>query len=309
MGEDKNKKTRFSRPLTPNLNIIGKSSAPISQNNENKLISRINNDKGYLIYECQKSINNINKQKESNENIEKNKEDFDMNINKRLSQEVIRTDTNLKGNYFSCTKNKILKHCTNLHTNSSIYEKNFAPKKYFNKTKPIKNTICSSINNSNYKNQIPFSFKSNRNTKSKNKNVNSSNYKRKQNTQRKDCAMLSRKSSNTSMNKSIDKKRIIQNTSKQNKNEIIEKNILMPFKSENKINVVHCKVNNEINNLFNGLSDNIVKDPEIHNKIESLIKDIKVIQQVVQRKTQTHFRPRKQNNNSINKRKKEVKNN
>ena len=141
---------------------------------------------------------------------------------------------------------------------------------------------------------------------SKNK-INNTNYNTKHNTQRKNSSLVSRKVSNTSMNKSIEKKKIIRNSSRQNKNEVIDNNILMPFKSENKINVVHSKVNNEINNLFNGLSDNIAKDPEIHNKIESLIKDIKDIQQVVQRKTQTHFRPRKQNNNSINNRKKEVK--
>jgi hypothetical protein len=296
--------------LTPNLNIIRKSSAPIRQNNENKLISRINNDKGYLICECQKSINNKNKKQESNENIEKNEEDFNINLNmhitKRLSQDVIRTDANIKRNSFSCAKNKILKHCTNLHTNSSINETNFTQKKYISKNKSIKNTIYSSINNSNYKNQIPFSFKSNRNMQSKNKK-NNTNYNTKYNTQRKNSSLVSRKVSNTSMNKSIEKKKIIRNSSRQNKNEVIDSNILMPFKSENKINVVHSKVNNEINNLFNGLSDNIAKDPEIHNKIESLIKDIKDIQQVVQRKTQTHFRPRKQNKNSINNRKKEVK--
>ena len=314
--EDKSKKTKYSRPLTPNLNIIRKSSAPICQNDTNKLISRINNDKGYLIYECQKSINNINKKKEMTENIEKdekNLEDFNMNINmninKRLSQDIIRTDANLKRNSFYCAKNKILKNCTNLHTNSSINEKNFAPKNYFNKSKPIKNTIYNSINNSNYKNQIPFSFKSNRNIQSKNKKKKNSNYNIKQNTQRKNYSMISRKNSNTSMNKSFDKKKLIQNSSRQNTNEIKENNILIPFRTENKLNDFHSKVNSEINNLFNGLSDNIAKDPEIHNKIESLIKDIKDIQQVVQRKTQTHFRPRKQSNNSINNRKKEAKKN
>ena len=243
-----------------------------------------------------------------NKNIEKNKEDFNININlkinKRLSQDAINTDTNIKRSSFSCAKNKILRHCTNLHTNSSINENNLAQKKYINKNKPIKNTVYSSINNSNYKNQIPFSFKSNRNIQNKNKKMNSSNYNAKQITQRKNSSsLISKKVNSTSMNKSIDKKKIIRNASRQN-NEILENNILMTFKSENKINVVHSKVNNEINNLFNGLSDNIAKDPEIHNKIESLIKDIKDIQQVVQRKTQTHFRPRKQNNNSINYRKK-----
>ena len=71
-------------------------------------------------------------------------------------------------------------------------------------------------------------------------------------------------------------------------------NGLKPFKSENKIRIVHTKVNNEINNLFKGISDNIAKDPEVHNKIENLIKDIKDIKQVVLRKTQSNFRPGKQ---------------
>ena len=53
-------------------------------------------------------------------------------------------------------------------------------------------------------------------------------------------------------------------------------------------------MNNEINNLFKGLSDNIAKDPEVHTKIETLIKDIKDIKNVVLRKTQSNFRPKKQ---------------
>ena len=301
-NKDTNKKQKFARPLTPNLNIIKKSSAPISQNgknNTNKLISRI--DKGYLINEYQKSINskelsNKNKEKVQNEKGEK-VSNFNFNINKRFSQDVIKTDTNLKKHSFSCAKNKILKNCTNLHTNSSINESNFPKKNYINKSKPFKNTIHSSINNSNsnYKNKIPFSFNSNRNIQSKNQINNNSNHLSKKITQRKNTSMSSRKISNTSMNKSIERKNNIRNSSRRNKNEVIINNGLMPFKSENKINVVHFKVNNEINNLFNGLSDNIAKDPEVHNKIESLIKDIKDIQQVVQRKTQTHFRPRKQN--------------
>ena len=295
-----NKKNKFSRPLTPNLNIIKKSSAPICQNNQNKLISRINNDKGYLINEYQKTINNkdlSNKNKE-NAQIENQEKNVNFNINKRLSHDIIKTDTNIKKHSFSCAKNKILKNCTNLHTNSSINENNFPKKNYFNKSKPIKTTIYNSINNPNskYKTKIPFSFNTNKNLQSKNEFNNNSNNECKLIIQRKNTSMSLRKISNTSMNKSIEKKNNIRNNSRQNKNEIIINNRLMPFKSENKINVVHYKVNNEINNLFNGLSDNIAKDPEIHNKIESLIKDIKDIQQVVQRKTQSHFRPRKQNN-------------
>lgn len=310
-NNEKNKKVKFARPLTPNLNIIKKCSAPICQNEANKLIGRINNDKGYLINECQKSLNNKEicnkiKEKDSNKNLGKNL-DFNMNINmdisKRLSQEVAKTDTNIKRHSYSCAKKKILKNCGNLHTNSSINENFFNKNNNINKNRPIKNNIYSSIKNtnSNYINKIPFSFNSNRNMQSKKIISNNTKCLTKQNTQRKNSSKVSRRISNTSMNKSIDKKSN-RNSSKY-KNEIIINNKLIPYKSENKIKVVHSKVNNEINNLFNGLSENIAKDPEIHNKIESLIKDIKDIQQVVQRKTQTHFRPRKQNND-INCRKK-----
>lgn len=279
--------------MTPNLNIIRKCSAPISSKNGNKLVDRINNDKGYLIYECQKSLINKKKEKESKDS------DIISNdiITKRLSQEIIKTDTNIKKHSFSCTKNKILKKYNNFPTNSSINENNILQNNYINKKNPIKNAIYNSINNLNSKNinKIPFSYNSNRSLQSKNKINNNSNYIPKQKAQRKNSLLITRRNENTSMNKSINPK-LYRNDSRHNKNELNENNELKPFKSENKITVVHSKVNDEINNLFNGLSDKIVKDPEIHNKIESLIKDIKDIQQVVHRKTQVHFRPRKQNN-------------
>ena len=164
------------------------------------------------------------------------------------------------------------------------------------KKQPIKNYINSSINNSNYNNKIPLSFNPSKNKQSKNKMNNNSNYLRKERSQKKNLSMISRRNNNSNnMNKSINNKKLIRNISRKNKNEILTGDGLNAFRSENKINVVHSKVNIEINNLFSGLSDKIVKDPEIHNKIECLIKDIKDIQQVVYRKTQTHFRPRKQN--------------
>lgn len=317
----KEKKTKYARPLTPNLNILRKSSAPINQSNTNKLISKINNDNGYLIQECKKYIsnNNIDKniyekiyddseEKDSNEKKENNI-NSNMNIDKRFSQGAIKTDSNIKKHYFSCTKNKILKNNNNfLYTNSSINENYITQNNYNNynnnKKQPLKNTANNSINNSNSNNKIPFSFNTNRNMQLKNKNNNSNlNGIHKEKAQKKNLSMISRRNSNKKMNKSIIKKKHIRNISRKNKEEVILSEGLKAFKSENKITVVHSKVNDEINNLFNGLSDNIVKDPEIHNKIECLIKDIKDIQQVVHRKTQTHFRPRKQN--SINFRKKD----
>ena len=134
---------------------------------------------------------------------------------------------------------------------------------------------------------------------SKRKNKNNSSYFRQEKNQKKDYSIISRRNSGTIINNnnSNRKKNPIRNISRQNKKEVFFSSRLKTFKSENKITVVHSKVNDEINNLFSGLSDNIAKDPEIQNKIESLIKDIKDIQQVVHIKTQStqsRFRPRKQ---------------
>ena len=312
-NKNKDKKKKYSRPLTPNLNIIRKFSAPICQSKENKILLRINNDKGYLINEYQKSINNNiennNKKKENDLNeIKDNDINYNINITKRLSQDVIKTDSSIKKTSFSCAKKKILKNCNDINT--SVNENNFIQNNYINKKNPIKNCIYNSLNNPdlNYNNKNPYSFNSNRSMQSKNKKNKNSNLIPRQKTQRKNSSIFSRKNTNTSMNKSLSKKKNNRNISKQkNKNGTISNNGLKTFKSENKINVVHSKVNSEINNLFNGLSDKIAKDPEIHNKIESLIKDIKDIQQVVHRKTQTHFRPRK-DNNVINCRQKQEKN-
>ena len=45
--------------------------------------------------------------KEKNEN----NMNFNMNIDKRLGQDVIKTDTSIKKTFFSCAKNKIFKSC------------------------------------------------------------------------------------------------------------------------------------------------------------------------------------------------------
>ena len=288
---NKDKKSTFARPLTPNLNIIRKSSAPATQNNDNKLISKNSNDNGNLIFECQK---NQNMENEIIEKIEKK-----IYKNKILSKQVIKTDSNLKRHSsFSTSKNIMMNNCNNLHIDS-INKNN-----YYVKNKQIKNnksnkSIYSSIHGidgftSSNRNKIPISYNTNRNMQSKNQIDNDNiDFLQNQKIQRRNTTRDERRNCNTSMNKSIHKKKHNRNASRQNEYEMIVNDRLKPFKSENRITTVHSKVNDEINKLFSGLSENIVKVPEIHNKIESLIKDIKDIQQVVHRKTQSHFRPKK----------------
>ena len=283
-GKDNTKINKFERPLTPNLNIIRKTTTPILKKEESN-----DNNKDNKIKEKE------NKRFETGENI---KDIVENNLSKRMGKDINKTECNIKKRSFSYTKNKILKNAKNICTNISVSENDnkIIPSQqiinYYNNHKMKNCNNIYSINKSNYSsnNKIPFSF-NNRSVITKNKNnTNSKNLMQKK-TKRKNTSMPSHRSST---NTSQQKKKYIRNFSRQKKNEVYTNNELKPFKSENKIRVVHSKVNNEINNLFKGLSDNIAKDPEVHNKIETLIKDIKDIKKVVLRKTQSNFRPRKQ---------------
>ena len=281
-NEDKNKKNKFSRPLTPNLNIIRKTSTPIikkeegngnQETKENKIINEL----------ITKNKEKENKRLETGENI---KDIVENNLNKRLGKDINKTECNIKRRSFSYTKNKILKSskniCTNVSMNDNDIHKNLKNHQIINYYNNYK------IKTNNNKNPFPFN---NRSALSKNKNNTNSKSNMQKKTKRKNTSMPSHRSST---NSSQQKKKYIRNFSRQKKNDVYANNGLKPFKSENKIRVVHSQVNNEINNLFKGLSDNIAKDPEVHNKIETLIKDIKDIKKVVLKKTQSNFRPRKQ---------------
>lgn len=293
--EKNNKKTKFSRPLTPNLNIIRKVCIPITKkeekivNKDNKLIDNI------LI----KNKDKDNKRIETTEDI---KVIMEKKLSKRIGKDkdIIKTDHSVRKRSFSYTKNKILKNSKNINTNISINEneinknmQNHQIIKYYNNYKIKNNNKIPNVNQSNCysNNNIPFSFNNNRSLLTKNKNNTNSKNSMQKKTKRKNTSMPSHRGSTNSNRQN---KKYIRNFSRQKKNEVYTNNGLKPFKSENKIRIVHSKVNNEINNLFKGISDNIAKDPEVHNKIENLIKDIKDIKQVVLRKTQSNFRPGKQ---------------
>ena len=287
--EKNNKKTKFSRPLTPNLNIIRKVCIPITKkeekivNKDNKLIDNI------LI----KNKDKDNKRIETTEDI---KAIMEKKLSKRIGKDkdIIKTDHSVRKRSFSYTKNKILKNSKNINTNISINEneinknmQNHQIIKYYNNYKIKNNNKIPNVNQSNcYSNN-----NNNRSLLTKNKNNTNSKNSMQKKTKRKNTSMPSHRGSTNSNRQN---KKYIRNFSRQKKNEVYANNGLKPFKSENKIRIVHSKVNNEINNLFKGISDNIAKDPEVHNKIENLIKDIKDIKQVVLRKTQSNFRPGKQ---------------
>lgn len=296
--EKNNKKTKFSRPLTPNLNIIRKVCIPITKkeekivNKDNKLIDNI------LI----KNKDKDNKRIETTEDI---KAIMEKKLSKRIGKDkdIIKTDHSVRKRSFSYTKNKILKNSKNINTNISINEneinknmQNHQIIKYYNNYKIKNNNKIPNVNQSNCysNNNIPFSFNNNRSLLTKNKNNTNSKNSMQKKTKRKNTSMPSHRGSTNIINSNRQNKKYIRNFSRQKKNEVYTNNGLKPFKSENKIRIVHSKVNNEINNLFKGISDNIAKDPEVHNKIENLIKDIKDIKQVVLRKTQSNFRPGKQ---------------
>jgi len=189
---------------------------------------------------------------------------------------VLKTDYNAKvrKKYFSSERTRILstqRDCL-IKKNSKYPKQNNNLLKDYIKNKKMNKSNINNNNTSFLKNNIRsnFAFSKNQN---QNRNLSYTHLKRK-------------------MDKNLSKKRINRNYSRQNKMD--ERSIyLNSFNLDTKINAVHYKVNHELNNLFNDLNDNIVKDPEFHKKIRALIRNIKDIQQVVHRKTQTNFRPKK----------------
>ena len=124
---NKNKKIKFSRPLTPNLNIIRKSSST----------------------NMKKEGNKENKENKKTENGEDIKDIVDNNLNKRIIREINKTESNNnKKRAFSYTKNQILKNSKNVCTNISYNEndngniQNNQIINYYNNNKYNKDKVC-----------------------------------------------------------------------------------------------------------------------------------------------------------------------
>lgn len=291
LNEKSNKKKNrkdiinLTRPLTPNLNLIRK--IPNSLNHNKFFIIKSNKIKSN-----NSTKNHIENSGQLNNIIDPHKESDSVKIsikaiNKYLG--VIRTEENTKNKKsLSSSKIKIVKELNSLNINN----------KNKNKKEHIYDSKSNSSNINNYnKNKLKYKAK----VKSqRNYSVNKSLLKAKESgnnliprrAQRTSSIAASKRETIQINGSKIKKKKNI-SRQKQNEGNI---GIMKPFNSENKIKVVHLKVNNEINSLFSNLSDNVAKDPEIHNKIELLIKDIKGIQQAVNRKTQTYFRPKRSDN-------------
>ena len=259
----------LTRPLTPNLNVVRKLSEPINIKKQNIVICANKNKKNKEIMH----YNNYNKKLYG-----KNKENISpVSANKQKNNHII-TEGNIKNRTLSTSKiynKKISSHCLN-KSNPNVneyYEKNK------NDLKNKKTIINHSKTKRLYSKEVSYPI---------------NNSKNKQVTQRNNSIAATRKD----LNKNIKRKQIKNSNDTDNN---YNKYGLKSFKSENKIKVVHNKVNKEINCIFDNLSDNIAKDPEIHGRIEMLMKDIKDIQKVINKKSQTHFRPFKKNSESGNK--------
>ena len=64
-------------------------------------------------------------------------------------------------------------------------------------------------------------------------------------------------------------------------------------KKNNQTNIIHQKVEKEIDNIFKNLPEDYEIIPEIKNKFELLLKNINDFKDVIYKKTQNNFRPRK----------------
>jgi hypothetical protein len=88
-------------------------------------------------------------------------------------------------------------------------------------------------------------------------------------------------------------KNILKRNVKDDKKGLYNKNNLRNFKSEydnKKKEIVHSKVKNEINRIFQNLPENYEKFPEINNKFELLMKNINDFKFVLDKKSKNIYK-------------------
>lgn len=107
---------------------------------------------------------------------------------------------------------------------------------------------------------------------------------------KKNSFTLKRKIDNYMLNENIKNLKLIPKPNQNIKTKInakIKKENYFPFINKDKIKDVHIKVEEEISNIFNNIPEDYKKDPEIHNKLELMLKNIKDIHKSINRKTKS----------------------
>lgn len=203
-------------------------------------------------------------------------------LNPKTHKEKENKEKKIMGSYSTTTKKvqqnlsiyrnqKIKSKNSNNNQNKGIYRNNSCSKNGFTGKKKV----------FNYEDE-------------KNENINEKEGKKKKRSNRAESVHIT------------ENKILKRNESSKNRNEInlfmnenyINNNNYKDYYYGSQIKIVHSKVEEELSNIFKNLPDCCEKDPEITNKLELLMKNIKDIRKVIDKKTQTQnsFRPKKNKN-------------
>ena len=310
----------YNTPNTPN-----NPAKPIYETEPNKNKKKGSNIKDKLISnnELNKNLQNINNNNSiKDENIDlyypmaftfnfKEKKNRTINNNKRMVYKYNKSfETNKKRNENSKDKDKLKdkkrkgisyqKNNDNKNIKDNKYQRNHSLKNY--NIKENKNKSNNKYTNSNYGYKKSYSCEKNdyKHKNERNMKRNNTSTEPRKYTRNNSGSQYNRKSKSAKKNKDTiniisikNNKNILKRNVKDDKKGLYNKNNLRNFKSEydnKKKEIVHSKVKNEINRIFQNLPENYEKFPEINNKFELLMKNINDFKFVLDKKSKNIYK-------------------
>lgn len=289
MADSKESINSINNAFIHRLNLTKKVSAPLSAKTNFSQYNYFNNSRQNSCYtpkepkKIQKGEELINKQNnQKNTEVLKTEGNFNKRSIKIYQTKIHNSNRNSYKDKKSCSQNKKENVCMNKDVKEykgqkhNVYRNNSCKS---NSRKENPNSIIAERINKFSKE------KENNNNK---KRVKSSSVNSKNNRLYKDKKLEEKRSnSNSRLGNKMRKSPSCQN----NQDNYFDKYI--PMVSDNKKNIVQLKVQKELNNIFDNMPEDYEQDPEIHNKFELLLKNIKDIKGFINRRTQTNFKPSK----------------
>ena len=308
----------YNTPVTPNVPIV-----PVlrTEPNSNKNNKRENYLKDKLLSNNNNIHSSLNKNNNSNNNqINSINEDIDLcypmaftfNLKEKKNQTIknnIRHGSYKKNNSFDRNK-KGLKDINKRDLSSQnkkvekIKKDNKAQRN--NSYRTIDKKEDNKKNNKHLNINYRKCFSYEHNNKNKNNNINKNENEHKinltRNNSKKDNKKIAKNTSFDKRSKSAKKSKetiniitvrnnrnILKKNNKEDKKDLYNRNNLQNLKvqyEKKKKEIVHSKVEKEINHIFQNLPENYEKYPEINNKLELFMKNIDDIKYVLNKKRQ-----------------------
>ena len=310
-------------PMTPNIPVVPLSQTDPNKNNNNignKLNDKVPSNNIHSSFNENRVNNDINEEKIDlyfpmaftfNQKFNEKQNNYNnYNSNNNLSLK-----NNNKSTKHNSSEEKILKDkkrkSMSFHKNKDDKNKNRIDNK-FDRNNSQKNYSLKennkNCNNNSYKKNNKNLNSSYNKYKSKNKNDTENRFGDIENYSQRESRKNSRPDSNLSYNRKAksakkaketnniitvkNSNRLIKKNNKENKKEVNGKNCVKDLISEyadKKKDIVHSKVEKEINHIFKNLQDNNEIFPEVNNKLELLLKNIDDIKDAINKKKITKF--------------------